>query len=272
MHTNWTDCEITILKELYPQPNKNKEMLEKLSNFTYWAIRHKARKLGLKRYTQWNEDELILLKKLYPISDWTKICASLPRFTKKTIFRKAKTLKLYRKNWSKRFHWTPAEENLLKQLYPWAEPEELYEKLFKFTKPAIAHKAKILGIKRKRRVSFDLNKRGFIYVSKTTGAKFNANTNDYGYVSIQYEGKNILAHRYEMQKKLGRKLLKTEEIHHIDGNKQNNDPDNLVVSTTRKEHKNFNTIRAKLAKQFLKKHRLWEEFSKFETSNQKGTS
>ncbi len=39
----------------------------------------------------------------------------------------------------------------------------------------------------------------------------------------------ILEHRLVMEKKLGRFLLITEEIHHLDYNKQNNNPNNLEL-------------------------------------------
>ena len=42
-------------------------------------------------------------------------------------------------------------------------------------------------------------------------------------------------HRWAMQVKLGRPLKPTEIVHHIDHNKWNNDPDNLIV-LTRGEH------------------------------------
>lgn len=38
-------------------------------------------------------------------------------------------------------------------------------------------------------------------------------------------------HRVVMEKKLGRKLLKGEIVHHVDNDKHNNHPDNLEVMT-----------------------------------------
>ena len=42
-------------------------------------------------------------------------------------------------------------------------------------------------------------------------------------------------HRYVMEKVLGRKLLSSEIVHHIDLNKQNNDASNLIA-LSRAEH------------------------------------
>ena len=41
-------------------------------------------------------------------------------------------------------------------------------------------------------------------------------------------------HRAIVEAQLGRKLLPSEEVHHIDGNPTNNNPDNLVVLTASK--------------------------------------
>ena len=47
--------------------------------------------------------------------------------------------------------------------------------------------------------------------------------------------KYVLEHRLVMEKRLGRYLKPTEIVHHIDGNKQNNLDENLVL-TNRAEH------------------------------------
>ena len=56
-----------------------------------------------------------------------------------------------------------------------------------------------------------------------------------GYKTICRNGVQNREHRYIMQDIIGRKLGKNEIVHHIDGNKKNNNPDNLMI-VTRSEH------------------------------------
>ncbi len=62
--------------------------------------------------------------------------------------------------------------------------------------------------------------------------------NDQGYVMVHlpnnphsYSNGWALEHRVIASKKLGRKLKTSEQVHHIDGNKQNNSPNNLIILT-----------------------------------------
>ena len=49
------------------------------------------------------------------------------------------------------------------------------------------------------------------------------------YLAIKINGTKHDLHRVIVENKLGRKLRKNESVHHIDGNKHNNNPDNLEV-------------------------------------------
>lgn len=58
-----------------------------------------------------------------------------------------------------------------------------------------------------------------------------------GYVKVRRDdilgpNKWVLEHRFVMEQSLGRELVKGENIHHKDGNKQNNDLDNLELWVT----------------------------------------
>lgn len=56
-----------------------------------------------------------------------------------------------------------------------------------------------------------------------------------GYVRLQMNGKAILEHRFIMMNKIGRKLKKSECVHHINGIKTDNIIENLKI-VTRKQH------------------------------------
>ena len=69
---------------------------------------------------------------------------------------------------------------------------------------------------------------------------------DTGYAWIGINGLQYLLHRYVMEQVLKRKLLPTEIVHHKDGDKLNNHPDNLEVTTNAK-HSSEHTKDRKLS-------------------------
>lgn len=61
-----------------------------------------------------------------------------------------------------------------------------------------------------------------------------------GYLRVRIEkGVYILQHRLVMEKHLGRKLTKEEVVHHIDGNRINNNIKNLMLMANQKEHREY---------------------------------
>jgi HNH endonuclease len=62
-------------------------------------------------------------------------------------------------------------------------------------------------------------------------------TNGQGYKIVYNKGKRVVEHRVVAEQMIGRPLLSTEVVHHIDGNRANNDPSNLQVMT-KEEHDN----------------------------------
>lgn len=64
-----------------------------------------------------------------------------------------------------------------------------------------------------------------------------------GYLIYSYgEYKGRLVHRIVMEKYLGRKLKKSEHIHHLDGNRKNNKINNLYLCIGNSDHmKRFHT-------------------------------
>lgn len=57
----------------------------------------------------------------------------------------------------------------------------------------------------------------------------------YRYKTVKREGKTVLLHRWMMEQHLGRKLLRTEEVHHKNHDRMDNRIDNFEL-TTNLEH------------------------------------
>ena len=73
-----------------------------------------------------------------------------------------------------------------------------------------------------------------------------------GYTLITLpSGKRELEHRLVMEKMIGRKLRKEEEVHHIDFDKTNNHPDNLYLFENGAKHQSYHCILKSFVKEVL---------------------
>ena len=115
-----------------------------------------------------------------------------------------------------RKEWSKEEENWLIENYSYAGLQKSCEVLSRnesqVLKKAFRLKLKRKGRNRKPRI---LDKGGYLWLS--------------------YEGGQEAIHRMVMEHKLKRKLHSNEDVHHIDGNTYNNNPDNLEV-LSKSEH------------------------------------
>lgn len=66
-----------------------------------------------------------------------------------------------------------------------------------------------------------------------------------GYKIIYINGRKIREHRYIIEQSIGRKLLPTEQVHHIDGNIKNNDIKNLLLTDCHQHNPKFHPVSEK---------------------------
>lgn len=128
------------------------------------------------------------------------------------------------------------EKSIMGMSYDWSETDIQYLKdnwLYKQDKEIW----KDLGIDKKGFGQYVVQRKrkqlGLIGKSK----RIRKNKAGYKY-HIDYD-KIIFTHREKMEEKLGRKLSSTEIVHHIDGDKSNDDINNLYLCKDNSEHKNL---------------------------------
>jgi len=88
--------------------------------------------------------------------------------------------------------------------------------------------------------------------------------NKQGYVEIEVDGKKVLAHRYVVEKFIGRKLKPKEVVHHLDFDRSNNHPSNLMIFKNQNAHalwhnkvKKFSYLTNPMKRQVLNR---WKEY------------
>ncbi|MHA1343585.1 MAG: HNH endonuclease signature motif containing protein [Promethearchaeota archaeon] len=80
------------------------------------------------------------------------------------------------------------------------------------------------------------------------------------------DGQNLVAeHRVVVEKAIGRYLKKKEVVHHIDGNKQNNNLYNLFLCKSETEHRQVHKIDEEFLRMFnVARYQHWNEFKNFD--------
>lgn len=66
--------------------------------------------------------------------------------------------------------------------------------------------------------------------------------NAHGYLRVTFGGKTFYEHRLVASAVLGRPLLDTEEVHHVDRNRSDNRPEQLMVLPSHAEHMRIEAI------------------------------
>ena len=121
--------------------------------------------------------------------------------------------------------WTDEENKIIKEQFKYGGSKTVQELLPNRAITAIQKQAQKLGIKQGYKF-FQVSKEGYICIRPRHGELY-------------------YLHRLIMEEKLGRRLNSNELVHHIDGNKMNNHPNNLEL-TNRSEH--INTHREDLVR------------------------
>ena len=88
----------------------------------------------------------------------------------------------------------------------------------------------------KKRSAVRPNQRTFCSRECHRSGQYKDGLNSAGYKIIRVDGKQVYEHRWLMERHLGRKLLRHEHVHHINGNKSDNNLSNLTVMDESKHH------------------------------------
>ena len=126
--------------------------------------------------------------------------------------------------------WTPEEDEILRASMDRLKRAELY-RILPYRSPfSISARLDKLGMRRK-------NRKGFTY--------------RFGYKSVYEKGRPLLEHRVIMEKHIGRKLKRREEVHHVDGDKKNNDIKNLDLLANHSAHQRAEASFNKLVRNLM---------------------
>lgn len=164
-----------------------------------------------KRYTQ-EEKQVILDKyKELTVKELATLLGRSERSVRAQIERMGLSLRTLRRNAP--FEWTDSKIEFLKEHYKSHSDKEIGEMLGS-SEGIVYRKREELGLT-------IITRKPFVQA---------------GYYRQYVDGKRVWTHRYEAEKKIGRKLKLSEPVHHIDGDKLNNNHENLHVCKDKSDH------------------------------------
>lgn len=146
--------------------------------------------------------------------------------------------------------WEEWEKEIIRRNFPTGGVLACKQLLPDRAETAIAKHAQKLGVKCdlvKHRISIGL-KHLSTEKGRTVGRQ------GYPIICLSGTGSNavwMLEHRYVMEGLLGRPLKSSEIVHHIDGDKFNNEPSNLVI-VTRSEHMRLHRLEINKGKEIVR--------------------
>ena len=113
-------------------------------------------------------------------------------------------------------------------------------------------KAKLLPNRADHSVRIKRRRMGF----KSKAVIFNRQFEHLGYVFVRKDGGYKRRNRVIMEEIIGRKLKTTEVIHHINGDKSDDRPENLYICSSRAEHTAIHFQTMEVIKQLLEQNKL----------------
>lgn len=164
-----------------------------------------------KRYSQ-EEKQMILDKyKELTVKELAVLLGRSERSVRAQIERMGLSLRTLKRNAP--FEWTDSKVETLREVYKSYSDKEI-GKMLGASEGIVYRKREELGLA-------IITRQPFIQA---------------GYYRQYIDGKRVWSHRHEAEKKIGRKLKKSEPVHHIDGDKLNNNHDNLYVCKDKSDH------------------------------------
>lgn len=173
-----------------------------------------------RKHKKWSKEDEQFIKENYKTMTVSEI-ASYFNVSQKAARGKIERLGLDLKSLNRGLAavWNEEDVEYLKE--NWMEKQDIEIAIYLglergFTKEVVFRKRKSMGL---------MGKSKRVRTEKQTGYKYH----------IEYD-KKVYSHRLNMEKEIGRKLLKTEIVHHIDCDKTNDDINNLLICSA-SEHK-----------------------------------